>query len=161
VLAWLQAGTARLMLHRGFDRSKLEPWTLGLARYFAGDKGAGWSATRRLRGFPRTLARTMERHDVLVSPTVATPAPPLGHLATDVAFDVAFARIRAYAPFTPLYNAAGNPAISLPLGRSAMGLPIGVQFAAARGRDRTLLELALSLEEAQPWELLAPRAAWG
>jgi amidase len=51
----------------------------------------------------------------------------------------------------------GCPAIALPLGTSTSRLPIGVQFAAAHGRDRTLLELALSLEEAQPWTTLAPQ----
>jgi amidase len=102
----------------------------------------------------------MERHDVLVSPTVAEPAPPLGYLATDLPFDTKFARVRSFAAFTPIYNASGAPAISLPLGRSAAGLPIGVQFAAGHGRDRVLLELALSIEATRPWEAIAPRRAW-
>ena len=96
----------------------------------------------------------MARHDVLVSPTVASPAPPLGYLAADLPYATGFDRIRAYAAFTPLQNAAGAPAISLPLGRSATGLPIGVQFAAARGRDVLLLELARALEAAHPWPAL-------
>ena len=45
----------------------------------------------------------------------------------------------------------GTPAISLPLSWSAEGLPIGSMFTAKYGQERTLLELAYELEEAQPW----------
>ncbi len=155
-LAWLQVKTARLMLHRGFDRTRVEPWTSGLAATFTAGRRATVAAIRRLRRFERVFAALMERHDVLVSPTVACPAPPLGYLATDQPFATKFERIRAYCPFTAPYNVAGAPAISLPLGRSRAGLPIGVQFGAARGRDRTLLELATSLEAAHPWPRRAP-----
>jgi amidase len=157
LLAWLQVWTGRLGTHWGFERSKVEPWTLGLMGFFSRKKLAGLAATRRLRRFARTFAQVMDRHDVLVSPTLSAPAPPLGYLATDLPFDVLFQRVRAYAAFTPLYNASGAPAITLPLGRSAAGLPIGVQFAAAHGNDRTLLELGLSIEAARPWETMARR----
>ena len=114
----------------------------------------------RSRSCPARVAEVMKRHDVLISPTVPEPAPPLGHLATDLPFDIEFARVRSSVAFTPIHNAAGAPAISLPLGRSAAGLPIGVQFAAAHGHDRRLLELALSIEAARPWEAMAPRQTW-
>jgi amidase len=159
-LAWLQVHTARLALHWGFDPSKIEPWTRGFMEFFSREKLAAWSAIRRLRAFSRTFAEVMTRHDVLISPTAAEPAPPLGYLAPDLPFETLFARIRAYVPFTPLHNASGAPAISLPLARSSAGLPIGVQFAAAHGHDRMLLDLALSIEAAQPWETTAPRQAW-
>jgi amidase len=160
VVAWLQMGMGRLLMHRGFDRTKVEPWTRGLAGYFGQAKRAGVAATMRLRRFAATFRDVMTRHDVLVSPTVATPAPPLGFLATDAPFETHFERVRAFAPFTPLYNTSGAPAISLPLGRSSSGLPIGVQFAAAHGQDRVLLELASSLEASTPWERTAPRERW-
>jgi amidase len=54
-------------------------------------------------------------------------------------------------PFTQLYNWTGQPAISLPLAESESGLPIGIQLAAARMRDETLLRLSYDLEEALPW----------
>jgi amidase len=157
-VAWIQAALGRALMTWRFDRRKLEPWTTGLARHFADDKRAGWRSIRRLRAFRRTFARVMKRYDVLLSPTLAEPAPAIGHLATDLAFDTMFTRVRAYAPFTPLYNAAGAPAIALPLGRTEAGLPIGVQLAMSHGDDRTLLALARSLEAAKPWPRVAVRA---
>jgi amidase len=68
--------------------------------------------------------------------------------------------VRDYCPFTPLYNTSGAPAISLPLGSTPTGLPIGVQLGAARGNDRLLLSLAASLEAARPWVRQAPRSKW-
>jgi amidase len=55
---------------------------------------------------------------------------------------VLFERLRRYVGFTPLNNAAGGPAISLPLGASPQGLPIGVHISVDLGDERTLLELA-------------------
>ena len=156
----LRVWTGRLGMHWGFERSKVEPWTKGLMGFFSREKLAGLAATRRLRRFSSTFAQVMERHDVLISPTLAEPAPSLGYLAPDLPFNTAFERIRAYAAFTTFYNVSGAPAITLPLGRSSAGLPIGVQFAAAHGSDRALLELALSIEAAQPWPGVAPREAW-
>ena len=56
--------------------------------------------------------------------------------------------------FTPLQNVSGAPAISLPLGFSNSGLPMGVQFGAAFGLERELLELAFELEEDRPWPII-------
>ena len=75
-------------------------------------------------------------------------------LGTDVSFETHFERVRQYVAFTPFQNTAGAPAMSLPMGFSRNGLPIGIQFAAACGQERRLLELAFELEEAQPWPLV-------
>ncbi len=77
--------------------------------------------------------------------------PLLGHLSPSVEFEELFSRLEAYVGFTPLNNAAGGPAISLPLGRSSLGLPVGVHLSADLGDERTLLELAYELEEARPF----------
>ncbi|MEH3034097.1 MAG: amidase family protein [Aeromicrobium erythreum] len=66
-------------------------------------------------------------------------------------FPQMFDRLVRYAAFTPLNNAAGTPAISLPLGRSGEGLPIGVHLMTRAGDERTLLELAYELEADQPF----------
>jgi amidase len=160
LVAWLQWKSARLMLHRRFDSSNVEPWTAGMARTFSSRPSATFAAIRRLRRFARTYAGVMRSHDVLLSPTTAEPALALGQLATDLPFETVFERLRSYVPFTPIHNAAGAPAISLPLGQSGSGMPIGVQLAAAPGDDRTLLELALALEQRQPWTRTAPPERW-
>jgi aspartyl-tRNA(Asn)/glutamyl-tRNA(Gln) amidotransferase subunit A len=55
-------------------------------------------------------------------------------------------------------NIAGYPAISLPAGLSASGLPIGLQAYARRHEDALLLDLALVFERERPWPLVAPGA---
>jgi amidase len=155
-LAWIQISTARLMLHRGFDKTRIEPWAKGLMASFTSNSRHVFGAMRRLRSFHKDYARVLERYDVLISPSVAAPAPPLGYLATDLAYETHYDRVRTFAAFTPIHNVAGAPAISLPLGRSTTGLPLGVLFAAARGRDALLLELAQALEAAHPWPRTAP-----
>ncbi|MEO7111139.1 MAG: amidase [Polyangiaceae bacterium] len=158
-LAWVQARTGWAMMQWGFDQSKLEPWTSGLIQSFLNAKRDTFASVKRLRTFAQTSADDMKRFDVFISPVLAEAAPKLGFMSGDVAFELVFERIRAYAAFTAVHNVTGCPALALPLGKSADGLPIGVQFAAAHGRDRMLLALALSLEEAQPWTGLAPPRA--
>lgn len=51
-----------------------------------------------------------------------------------------------------LFNVTGTPSISLPLGESESGLPIGVQFAAPFGDEATLIRIAAAFEEAMPWK---------
>ena len=60
--------------------------------------------------------------------------------------------------FTSLFNACGNPAMSVPLAWSRNGLPIGVQFAAAFGDEATLFRLGAQLEAAKPWAHRRPAA---
>jgi amidase len=98
-------------------------------------------------------------YDVLVTPTAATPPPLLGFLnQNDPSLDPRgwLNKLFALIPFTPLFNMTGQPAISLPLGQSSEGLPIGVQLVARYGDEATLLRLAAQLEEALPWALRRP-----
>jgi amidase len=98
----------------------------------------------------RTAARFHLDHDILLSPTLATPPPPIGTMngADPVASLQAGGR---FSPFTTLMNLTGEPSISLPLARTAGGLPIGVMFTAALGEEGMLLRLAGQLEAAAPW----------
>ncbi len=96
-------------------------------------------------------ARVFEHYDLVLSPVLAHTTPPLGWLSPAQEFDVLFDRLMKYVSFTPLNNASGSPAISLPMGATEQGLPIAVQFSAAHGDERTLLQIAYALEEAQPW----------
>jgi amidase len=56
-----------------------------------------------------------------------------------------------YSQLTQPFNVTGQPAISLPLATSSTGLPIGLQFVAAYGREDLLLQLGSQLEDALPW----------
>jgi amidase len=90
-------------------------------------------------------------HDVLLTPTLATETPRVGHLAPTADYDTIMDRLLEWVTFTPLQNATGDPAISLPLATTASGLPQGMMLGAGIGREDTLLELAYELEEAAPW----------
>jgi amidase len=85
--------------------------------------------------------------DVLVTPVIATPPPPIGYLAGTEGAQ----RVREVLQFTAQFNVTGQPAISLPLHMTADGLPVGVQFVAAHGREDLLIALAAQIERAAPW----------
>lgn len=87
-----------------------------------------------------------DRYDIIVTPTTAVPAFPLDERPQQIAGRSVDWLWGAF-PFTPAFNVAGNPAVSLPCG-FVDRLPIGVQLVAARGNDALLLNLAEELEEA-------------
>ncbi len=90
--------------------------------------------------------------DLLLSPTMGEPAPLLGSF-DDSGPDpmAAFERAFLCGCFTAVFNATGQPAISLPLHWSEDGLPIGVQLVAPLGREDLLLRVASQLEQVAPW----------
>ncbi|WP_067820986.1 amidase [Actinomadura kijaniata] len=123
-----------------------------------------------LRGFrsqnevTRAAARFFLDHDVLVTPTTARPPLPHGTLDYDAEGQTMrdwLVKLDGYSPFTMAFNVSGHPAISLPLGWSADGLPIGVQLVAAHDREDLLLGLAARLEEEIPWRDRIPPHAVG
>jgi amidase len=96
-------------------------------------------------------------YDLLVCPTIPEPAPVLGSFQASADNPGAgVARSTEIVPFTLPFNATGQPAISLPLGTTADGLPIGVQLVAGTGREDLLLRVAAQLERARPWPTAAP-----
>ena len=141
----------RFAFGRGFNRRRLEPLTRNLARHYLRNILRSPGAIRRLRQFGADYQQLFTRHDLVLTPVLATPPVELGYLALDLDFATALERLYHYAAFTPPQNVAGTPAIALPLGRSAGGLPIGVQFAAGMGQERRLLEIGYELEQAMPW----------
>jgi amidase len=147
-LAWGFVVQTRWLKKRAYDPADLEPWTHGLAERFKRQLARAIPAVRRLRAAQRVSARLFTKHDLLLCPTVATPAPELGYLAPDVPFETALERVKNTFCFTPIQNATGDPALSLPVAVSRGGLPIGLQFAARHGGEATLLALAYELEAA-------------
>jgi amidase len=90
--------------------------------------------------------------DLLLTPTTAEPAPPLGSFTSPPDNPLAgLMRAGAFSTFTSAFNMTGQPAISLPLHWTEAGLPIGVQLVAAYAREDLLIRVAAQLERAQPW----------
>ncbi|MDG3014923.1 amidase [Speluncibacter jeojiensis] len=108
-----------------------------------------------MRELGRTAAQVgafFTDHDLLLTPTLAQPTPPLGLLdANDL--QKAWQHGGVYGAITSPFNVTGQPAISLPLGRDATGMPLGVQLAAPFGREDLLIRIASQLETAQPWSI--------
>lgn len=130
----------------------LEPWTIGLANLFNGmPKDALVNSLAYFDKVEREVAAFLTTYDVWLTPVLAAPPPKLGEQAPTVDFDTLYQRTVDYVAYTPQHNVAGTPAMSVPLGMSKDGLPIGSQFAAAQGKDALLLGLAYELEAAAPW----------
>ena len=153
-LAFALARFGTRLVHPEFDKTKVDEFTEGLARHFKENARSVPLAVWRLRKFAHRYAQGFANYDVLMNPTVGMPPPEHGYLGPDVPFETAVERFKWFVPFTPVQNVSGGPAISLPLSQSAQGLPLGVQFASPLGDERTLLELALEIEDAAPWPSL-------
>jgi amidase len=113
---------------------------------YAVAQAAGWTFRRALQAW------WADGWDVLVSPTLAEPPLPLTEFENNPEQPTApMRRAGQFAAFTPPFNMSGQPAISLPLYRNVEGLPVGVQLAAAYGREDVLIRVAAQLESAHPW----------
>ncbi|MCI4661346.1 MAG: amidase family protein [Neomegalonema sp.] len=132
-----------------------EPWTLGLAAHFAKAEAAKPGQIARAEAYfakaGQRYAQFFERYDVMLSPVQRRGRLPIGEQAPTLPFETLLARSIDTVGYTPVQNALGTPAMSVPLYRTADGVPIGVQFSAAANEDALLLGLALALEQAQPW----------
>jgi amidase len=141
----------RRMFGESFDRTKLDNQTLGFERHARRNLHRVPLAIARLAAVRRRTAQLFKTYDVVLTPTLPDPPPAIGHFDPTNSYEQIIERLSDWLAFTPLQNATGDPAISLPLAQSASGVPIGMMFSAAPGRERTLLELAYELEEARPW----------
>ncbi|EKF74295.1 amidase [Alcanivorax hongdengensis A-11-3] len=158
MLAFSVSQFGRALFPQGFDRSQLDPLTLGLADYYKQRFLKTPGMIRQLKKSQQRYARTFNDYDVILSPVLAHTTPPLGYLGADVPFDTQLERLLRYTTFTPANNASGSPALSLPMGQTDQGLPIGVQFSGRHGDERTLLALGFELEQAQPLRQLYQQA---
>jgi amidase len=100
--------------------------------------------------FARQLNRVLEDHDVLLTPTTASPPPRVGQLEGRGALWTLNA-IAGWVPYNGVWNATGQPAASLPAGLGSDGLPRGVQVVARPNDEGTLLSLAAQIEAERPW----------
>lgn len=107
--------------------------------------------TRGLRRRTSLIQRFRQQFDdvdFLVSPVAAGPAFPHNHTHGPIEFEGRKVAYMDYvAPFTVPYNACGNPVLVVPAGRTATGLPIGLQIAAPHYAELDLIRFGELVEE--------------
>ena len=101
-----------------------------------------------------TLRRFFERYDLLLTPTLCLPAFPLGLVGPR---EVA-GRAVTHLGWTLCYpfNYSGQPAVSVPAGWTASGLPVGLQIVGRRLEDALVLRAAAAFEALRPWAARRP-----
>ena len=110
------------------------------------------AAVAQLQFLARGIVAFFADYDLLLTPVLAKRPLPIGELdgcGDDPAADLL--RAGAFAPFTPLFNVTGQPAISIPIGFGDDGLPTAVQLVGHPLADDTLLQIAAQIESARPW----------
>jgi amidase len=103
----------------------------------------------------RLMAEFQEEYDVILTPTLGQLPVPHGQISLSGSYEDYVSGLAAFQPFTPLANATGQPAMSVPL-HWADGLPVGVHFCGRFGDEATLFRLAAQLEIAKPWNNKRP-----
>jgi amidase len=151
MLAMALVRTGSRTFGKSFDRTRLDNLTLGLDRHASRNLHRLPAAITRLSRLRRVTDKFYRDYDVLLTPTLAEPTPRIGHLDPTADYQQVIDRLIDWVAFTPLQNVTGEPAVSLPVARSADGMPVGMMFAAPFGHERRLLELAYELEAAAPW----------
>jgi amidase len=116
------------------------------------------TAVDAIHRFNRQMASWWdEGYDLLITPTIPEPPPPIGELIPDATEPLkGFMRSGLLIPFTIPFNITGQPAISLPLCQTDDGLPIGIQMVAAFGREDLLFRIASQLEVTMHWNNRKP-----
>jgi len=151
-LAMLIDGTA-MMTNRPPHESDFQGMTWGLYQMGKTITAAQYQMCWfMLHSIARQVAHFHETYDVWMATTMGAPPVRNGTFDFHEKDPVkAFAPIIDYLPVTPLQNATGQPAITLPLHWAANGLPVGLHFAGRFGDETTLLRLAGQLEQVKPW----------
>lgn len=139
---------------RPLTTADVEPYSWALAGVGAGLTDAEYSASQTWqRAYTAEVSAWWAgKFDILLTPAAGEPPALLDDLVAPSADPLSvlprFERIWCFAvPF----SVTGQPAISVPVGQTATGLPVGVQLVAALGREDLLLQLAAQLETAAPW----------
>lgn len=97
----------------------------------------------------RAVLAFWDTFDVLLTPMLSRPAPPIGEIAADP--ERAWDDYRNWLCWSWPFNVTGQPALSIPGGMSSLGVPIGVQLVGGQHDEATILMLGAQLEAAHPW----------
>ncbi|RKP47032.1 amidase [Trinickia fusca] len=154
LVGWIE-GLAAAM-GRPIDETTLESATLACYRDGKEEKASAFAAALATRNtVTRAVGHWFEDFDVLLTPTLPHMPPDIGAYGKDSESMSGLEwtqHVFQHSPFTPPFNVAGGPAMSVPLeSHPETGLPIGMQFAAEFAREDTLLRLAGQLERSRPW----------
>ncbi|MBY6089286.1 amidase [Maritimibacter alkaliphilus] len=136
------------LVQAGLDPALFEPLTRAfVARGQALSAADLYRAQEGIATAAHLLWRLFDRVDVLLTPMLASAPVPLGSFPTDHDDPQAqLDRMAAFAPFTAMANVTGAPALTLPVGADAEGLPLPVHLIAPMGGDLRLLALGRLLE---------------
>ena len=143
-------GNRLAALGRPLRDDDVEPFTRIL--YDRGRTMTGLEVIEALHALERAgreVAPFFGDHDLLLTPTLPIVVPELGW--ADTTRPETMVRASAFSAFTGIFNTTGQPAMSVPAGTDANGLPLGAQFVGRLGDEDRLLRLASSLELAAPW----------
>jgi amidase len=163
-----------MLLGRKATSKDFEPSTWAVGLLGTQIKAPEFSrAVRLLQRSARQIGAFFQDYDLLLTPTVAWPPPVTGALQPQGVQAAAMKllgslnaggllnalagveglaeQVFEFIPFTPLFNATGQPAMSVPLYWNDQGLPVGMHFVGRYGDEATLFRLAGQLEKASPW----------
>ncbi|WP_349959588.1 amidase [Rhizobium sp. ZPR3] len=158
----ISVNIAGLVDDLGLDILAAEPMTQAfIARGRAMTATRLWSSLNGAVQASRTLWDIFDAIDVIIMPMLATAPPPIGSFPTDHSdTELHLERMTAFAPFASLANISGFPALTLPFGEDADGLPLPIQMMAPMGEEALLLRLAAELEAEQRWQHRFPIAGF-
>ncbi len=150
------------LLGRQPEADDLEPVTWARLERGRGKSGADVAAALEvLASHGRIVTDFFDDHDIFLNPVMAGGTPEVGYLDPVTVPPPEHSKRSGYIFFMTLpFNATGQPAMSVPMGFDADGLPLGFHFVARYGDEATLIRLASQLEEAHPWTGKKP-AIWG
>ncbi|WP_158817694.1 amidase [Methylocapsa sp. S129] len=143
------------------DLSNVEPLSAAVVRRGRLISARELQATEMIAvQIAHAMWRLFDEVDVLMTPMLSGPPPPIGSFPMDHEdVELQWRRMAAFAPFATLANVAGVPALSIPHGE-ADGLPLSVQLIGPMASDGLLLRLARQLQTATPWRFKTTIAGW-
>ena len=152
------ASCASTLKALGVKKDQVESLTWALGEMGRQHDAADYvMALQSLQHVSRIVARFLLDYDLLLTPTVAETPVLLGTFDSPPEEPLhGFRRSGTFAPFTPLANITGQPAMSVPLFVNSENLPVGVHFIGRFGDEATLFRLAAQLEAARPWATRQP-----
>lgn len=151
-LAFLLKDLSRIALNAKMQKEELENFTTGLSKQFTANITQLPSSLKLLKKIGAETEHAFNDFDVILTPVVSHVVPPIGYFDPTIPYEEICRRAVSFASYTGLQNITGSPAIAIPMSNSKQELPIGVQLTAPLGQDRLLLELALQVEQANPFK---------